>query len=488
MAGLVSPPSEDELSLLSPDELAAGVRLACSCRVLGAATVQTELADGVEAAVLQTGVMRAVERDRVDLPGARSAYGVAVDIGTTTVAAGLVDMRTGLEVAGGTAINPQTTAGHDVLTRVRHAADPARLQDLAEAIRGCVDALIEDVCLDVGASRKDVRDIVVAGNTAMTHLLLGTDVQGLGRAPYTPLDPAPAPIPALRLGWSAAPGAQVFCVPAVSAFVGGDIVAGLLAVGLPDGHDAAILVDMGTNGELVLSAGDRLWACSCAAGPAFEGMGISCGMRAAPGAIDEVSFEDDEFVVSTIGGRPAKGLCGSGVIDTTAALVTAGAVEPSGRFARNTDGRSWAPALRDGPRRVVLAQVHDTEVSFSQADVRQVQLAKGAIACGIHALLRESGRDADDISRLLVAGQFGHHVRTESLVTLGLIPLELRDRVEVVGNTSKSGAVMCLLSRRLRGDALTVANEVGHVELSTLPNFDRLLAAHMAFPERLAAG
>jgi uncharacterized 2Fe-2S/4Fe-4S cluster protein (DUF4445 family) len=211
-------------------------------------------------------------------------------------------------------------------------------------------------------------------------------------------------------------------------------------------------------------------------------------MRAAPGAIDEVSFEDDEFVLSTIAGRPAQGLCGSGVIDAAAALVTAGVVDPSGRFARDTDGKSWAPALRDGPRRLILAHTDDADVSFSQGDVRQVQLAKGAIACGIHALLHEAGRAADHVSRLLIAGQFGHHVRTESLVTLGLVPLELRDRVEIVGNTSKSGAVICLLSRRLRGEALNVASQVSHVELSTLPNFDRMLAAHMAFPERLAAG
>jgi uncharacterized 2Fe-2S/4Fe-4S cluster protein (DUF4445 family) len=277
----------------------------------------------------------------------------------------------------------------------------------------------------------------------------------------------------------------VYCVPAVSAFVGGDVVAGLLAVGLPDGDETALLVDMGTNGEIVLAVADQLWACSCAAGPAFEGMGITCGMRAAPGAIDEVRPTVDGFAVSTIGGRPAVGLCGSGVIDAAAALVAAGVVEASGRLVRDAEGMSWAPALRDGPRRLTLADQGGVEVSFTQGDVRQVQLAKGAIACGIAALLDEAGCDLEQVGRLLIAGQFGHHVRPESLVTLGLVPYELRDRVTSVGNTSKSGAVMCLLSRGLRAEALSVAREVRHVELSTLPNFDRMLAAHMAFPKRL---
>jgi len=322
----------------------------------------------------------------------------------------------------------------------------------------------------------------------MVHLLLDLEVRGLGRAPYEPTDAAPPPRPAAALGWAAHEGAEVFCVPAVSAFVGGDVVAGLLATGLPDHEHVGLLVDMGTNGEVVLGSRDGLWACSCAAGPAFEGMGISCGMRAAPGAIDVARVVDGVVSPETIGGREPLGLCGSGVIDVAAALLESGVVESSGRFARSGDGRPWAALVRDEPRRYVLSASGVREVSFSQGDVRQVQLAKGAIASGISALLAAAAVDARRVARLLIAGQFGHHVRRESLVALGLVPHELEDRLEVVGNTSKSGAVMCLLSRAQRTRAATVACGVRHVELSTLPRFERLLAEKMAFPAQASAG
>lgn len=486
LSGETSPPDADELVALTGRELREGVRLACRCRILGDVTlskgeVRLEIPD-----ILAAGATAAFDLD-VELASTGPAFGLAVDIGTTTVAAGLIDMRTGDELAAATAINPQTTIGHDVLTRVRYAAEPPHLAELAGLIRACVDGLIDEVCGASGAGRASIAEVVVAGNTAMTHLLLGTDVRGLGRAPYTPLDPAPLPVPASELGWSIGPEAQVACVPAVSAFVGGDVVAGLIAVGLPDDEGAALLVDMGTNGELVLCTGDGLWGCSCAAGPAFEGMGISCGMRAAAGAIDCVRFADDAFEITTIGGRTAAGLCGSGVIDAAASLAEAGVVQLSGRFVRDAAGAGWAASLRDDPRRFVLTGEGETEVAFSQGDVRQVQLAKGAIATGISALLDAAGIDEEAVDRLLIAGQFGHHVRKSSLVAIGLVPFALRDRVEVVGNTSKSGAIKCLLSRAERGRAATVARDVRHVELSTLPGFDRLLARNMAFPDAAPA-
>ncbi len=485
--GLVGAPTADERALLTEAELQRGVRLACRCRVLGAATVEIEETATVESDVLGAGVMGDFRRDRVPGDG-RPALGVAVDIGTTTVAVGLIDLRSGAELAAGTALNPQTAFGHDVLSRVRYAVQAEHRGELARVIRACVDRITGEACRDAAQRRDDIRRYVVAGNTAMTHLLLDLEVSGLGRAPYEPTAAAPPPRPAAALGWAASEGAEVFCVPAVSAFVGGDIVAGLLATGLPDRERIGLLVDMGTNGEVVLGSRDGLWACSCAAGPAFEGMGISCGMRAAPGAIDAARVVDGAVSPATIGGGQPLGLCGSGVIDVAAALLEAGVVEPSGRFARAAEGRPWAALLRDGPRRYVLSATGAREISFSQGDVRQVQLAKGAIASGIAALLGAAGIDARRVARLLIAGQFGHHVRRESLVALGLVPYELEDRVEVVGNTSKSGAVMCLLSRAQRARAATVAGGVRHVELSTLPRFERLLAEKMAFPSRGQAG
>jgi uncharacterized 2Fe-2S/4Fe-4S cluster protein (DUF4445 family) len=320
----------------------------------------------------------------------------------------------------------------------------------------------------------------------MTHLLLGIDPASLGRAPYVPTDPAPAPVSAASLGWSAAPGAEVFCVPAVSAFVGGDIVAGLLATGLPDAEQVTLFVDMGTNGEIVLGSRHGLWACSCAAGPAFEGMGISAGMRAEPGAIDGAHVEDGRIRVTTIGDAPARGLCGSGVIDVAAAMLAAGVIDESGRFARETSAAPWREALRATPTRFVLAENGAGEIAFTQRDVRQVQLAKGAVASGIRALLDAAGMSTADVQRVLIAGQFGHHVRRESLAALGLVPAALESRLEVAGNTSKSGAAMCLLSRAERVRTRTISGGVRHVELSTLPGFDRLLAESMAFPQPIS--
>lgn len=481
--GATSPATEEEHALLPAADLATGTRLACRCHAAGGSHIEVITDAPARAHILTHGRSAAVARDVRPSADGHPALGVAVDVGTTTVAAGLIDLRTGDELTASTAINPQSAVGHDVLTRIREAGDPARADHLAGIIRTCIDCLIAELCTQARVSPKAIVEVVVAGNTAMTHLLLGLDVRGLGRAPYRAADLEPSPCRAADLGWRLGREAQVAFLPAVSAFVGGDVVAGLLAVDLTAARENVLLVDMGTNGELLLAAEGRLWACSCAAGPAFEGMGISHGVRAGEGAIDGVTYTGGAFDVSTIGGVPAAGLCGSGVIDATAALLAAGVVAPSGRF-RATADAPWSSLLRQDPTRLVLSFGLRGEVSFSQGDVRQVQLAKGAIASGICALLDAAGLEAARVARLLIAGQFGHHVSVESLVALGLVPFELRDRVEVVGNTSKSGATMCLLSRRHRALAAEAAGDVRHIELSTLPGFDRLLARNMAFPAR----
>ena len=486
VSGKVSELTADELAHLSADEVAGGVRLACRARVHGNVTAETLDRTASRTAVLSGGSQRAFERDAFAAAEDEGRLGVAVDIGTTTIAVGLVDLVTGEELASATAVNPQTAYGHDVLTRVLHAAQPGGLLQLAAAVRGCVDVAIDEACSSAGATRREIRAIAVAANTVMTHLLLAIDPAGLGRAPYVPAEPAPAPVAAASLGWAAAPGTEVFCVPAVSAFVGGDIVAGLLATGLPDADELTLFVDMGTNGEIVLGSRDGLWACSCAAGPAFEGMGISAGMRAAPGAIDGARVVDGLVEVTTIGGEPARGLCGSGVIDVAAALLEAGVFAESGRFSRDTDDRPWGDQLLSGPPRFLLAQGDSGEIAFTQRDVRAVQLAKGAVASGIRALLDASGFTTADVRRVLIAGQFGHHVRRESLAALGLVPSELESRLEVAGNTSKSGAAMCLLSGVQRQRASVIAADITHIELSTLPGFDRLLAECMLFPQPIS--
>jgi len=472
-----------ERDFLSVEQIELGVRLACECYPLTDVQVAVGAGHREPSAVLGGGVTKQVTFDPAPAAPAPN-LGAAVDIGTTTIAVGLFALGSGEELGSATALNAQVAYGHDVLTRVRHAAEPSGLSELVDAARTSVGEALERALTDAGVSARELGAIVVAANTVMTHLVLGIDPSSLGRAPYTPKDPAPQPVLAADLGWPAAPGALASFVPAISAFVGGDIVAGLLATGLAEGEAIELLVDMGTNGEIVLGSRAGLWACSAAAGPAFEGMGISSGMRAAPGAIERVLVVDGDVRIETIAGEPAVGLCGSGVIDGAAALLGIGAVGASGRLQAPSPDAAWASRWRDDPKRVVLSDPGaEPEVAVNQKDIRQIQLAKGAVASGISALLDESGIAAEQIETVWIAGQFGHHVRHASLASLGLVPPELVDRIAVAGNTSRSGAALCLLSAEQAELARTLATDVVNVELSTRPGFDRLLADAMAFPK-----
>jgi uncharacterized 2Fe-2S/4Fe-4S cluster protein (DUF4445 family) len=328
----------------------------------------------------------------------------------------------------------------------------------------------------------------VAANATMTHLFLGVDPSGIGSSPYTPAFTASVTVPARTMGLSIAPFGLVYCLPAVSGYIGADIVAGLLASELDKSEKIALLIDIGTNGEIVLGSANGLHACSCAAGPALEGMNIGCGMRAAEGAIEQVHI-DDTVAVRTIGDKPAVGICGSGIIDAVAELVKVGALSRSGRFVRLTGEEepcSWHSRLQTkGSGRFVLCNAGTTggEIAVSQKDIRQVQLAKGAVLSGILSLTAQLGIQLADIDRVYIAGAFGHHVRKESLARLGVFPNECLDRVVLIGNSSKSGAMMTLLSRSNRAKAERLALQVSYVELSCYPGYDRLFADCLSFQE-----
>ena len=293
-------------------------------------------------------------------------------------------------------------------------------------------------------------------------------------------------VPARTLGLDIAPFGLVYCLPAVSGYIGADIVAGLLAAEMEQSARIALLIDIGTNGEIVLGSSMGLHACSCAAGPALEGMNIGCGMRAAEGAIEQVRI-DGELTVRTIGDAAAAGICGSGIIDAVAELVKAGAVAESGRFVRLTGNElplPWHSRLRsEGSGRFVLSESGGLEIAVSQKDIRQVQLAKGAILSGMLSLTAQLGIRLADIERIYIAGAFGHHVRKESLARLGVFPQECLERVVLIGNSSKSGAIMALLSREKRAQAERLARQVHYLELSCHPGYDRLFAESLSFPK-----
>ncbi|MCL4499123.1 MAG: ASKHA domain-containing protein, partial [Chloroflexi bacterium] len=319
---------------------------------------------------------------------------------------------------------------------------------------------------------------------ALDHL----DLYKLGSSPYAPVFTSDVRLDASDVDLHIAEFGLVYCLPSVSSYVGADIVAGLIATALYRSDERSLLIDIGTNGEIVLGSRDGLFACSCAAGPAFEGMNISSGMRASAGAVERVDIDGD-VSVRTVGDKPPIGLCGSGVIDAVAELIKVEVIERSGRLMKPTRGNGpgkWSDRFLtdNGLRRFVICDGDRTggTVAITQRDVRQVQLAKGAIRSGVLALMNRLDLDLNDVDHIYIAGAFGRHVRLESLARLGVFPESYLDKVELIGNSSKSGALLCLLSQSKRREASRVAEQVTYVELSCYPEYDRLFAECLAFP------
>jgi uncharacterized 2Fe-2S/4Fe-4S cluster protein (DUF4445 family) len=419
-------------------------------------------------------------------------YGAAIDIGTTTVVLSMIDMITGKELAVVSALNPQKEFGQDVLSRISHAkrGEPFLLE-LQKSIIDCVNDLLEKASQKASIDKKHIYEIAVAANTTMTHLFLSVNPESIGYAPYSPVLAGGIDVKAKSLGLDISPFGGVYCVPAISGYVGGDIVAGIIATGFYKKGEVALFIDIGTNGEIVLFDGCEMVACSCAAGPALEGVNISCGMRAASGAIYEAKIEDDVFV-RTIGDERPKGICGSGIVDLVAELLKVGFVEQSGRMLPPAEAQKIIRedlACRLIEKGTSIAFVvayggeHGDDVYITARDIRQVQLAKGAVWAGIRSLLKEKRLSPNDINRVYVAGAFGAHLRPQSLSRIGMIAAEWEERLVFAGNTSKAGALMCLLSRTMREEAERIARKVKCLELSTLEGFDRLFADSLRFPE-----
>ncbi len=409
---------------------------------------------------------------------------VAVDIGTTTVACTLVDLETGEELGQAADINPQTLYGSDVLSRIEHTMQNANgVQALQALIASCLDRLTAQMAEAAGISPINIYAFAVAANTTMLHLLLGVNPKSIAHAPYYPVLTDATVVPAHSLGLkNASADAVLCCLPSISAYIGADILAGIDISGIASANDNVLFIDIGTNGEIVLSQRGRLSACSCAAGPALEGMNISCGMRAAAGAIEQVQFGDDGFTVKTIGGAPPAGICGSGVLDIMATLLRHGAVDPSGRIASSLPAAFEAHVRPNGKTPAFILSGGDTPVEFTQSDIRQVQLAKGAILSGITALLQTAGLLAEDVDRVLIAGQFGSHLPQESLLSAGILPQDFKGKIQYIGNTSLTGAKLFLLDRSAGERMTRLAQAVSYMELSTYPGYTRLLMDCMKYP------
>ncbi len=433
--------------------------------------------------ILRTGeasVIRGGHATLAAIPGVGGPanLGLAIDIGTTTLVVALVDLDSGAELALASGLNPQANYGHDVLSRIRYASEPGGLRVLQCDLIERLNQLIAQVCARAGHRPADIHEAVLGGNTCMLHLAAGVDPSPLGRAPYQPALRGGHHVQAAELGLNIAGHGLVYLPPVISGFVGADITAGILATDLHRSAGTTLLIDIGTNGEMVLAADGELWATSTAAGPAFEGVNITCGMRAAPGAIDAVSVnEDGTWTLHTIGDAPAAGLCGSGLIDLASRLIDHGVIGKSGRFQR--DGAPPVGTWVEEAGRWSLRLSED--VVLSQNDVRQVQLAKAAIRAGLEVLLARAECSEADVDRVLVAGSFGYHLRADSLRGSGLLPAGLAAKVEAAGNTCKTGAVTLLTSTPARSELGEVAARVRAVELSEDSAFARRFVDHMTF-------
>ena len=421
-----------------------------------------------------------------------TCYGVALDIGTTTLAAYLLDLRTGKQIAVAAAINPQTRVGDDVISRISYCSQETDgLGNLQSAVAEEFNKLIGNLCETAGISRECVYEVTLAGNTCMTHLFLGIDPKNLAQAPYVPTVSQSLAVKAHDLGVKINPSGRVYVLPCIAGYVGADTVGVVLSTGMYEDDQLILAVDIGTNGEIVLGSKDRMLACSAAAGPAFEGAHIRFGMRAGPGAVDTAWLDQGDIRFSTVGEEKAAGICGSGLLDVIMCLVKAGIVDSSGRIVDPDEVPEAYSRLRDrlqtGERgnEFILATKEESSIGepvlIVQRDVRELQLAKGAIAAGIHTLMGRLGVCGKDLDRVVLAGAFGNYIRKESAIASGLLPDVPVTKVHSVGNAAGEGAKLSLISLDARNDADRIAACVEYVELTTDLGFQERFADALMF-------
>lgn len=412
--------------------------------------------------------------------------GVAVDLGTTKLAAYLIDLQSGEELAAAGAANPQISYGEDVISRLAYVRrNKFGAKKMAGLIRKALNDLIGELVEKAGMLREQIGDLVIVGNTAMTHLLLHLPVEQLALSPFVAATGGLITIKARDLDLHTAPGAEVMIPPIIGGFVGADAVAMIIASDLDRSKRITIGIDIGTNTEMALMRPDtgRMYALSCPSGPAFEGAHIGDGMRAAAGAIEAVKFDASHIILKTIDDAPPVGLCGSGIVDAVAELYRWHVINARGRFDANSERVREG---RNGPELVLAPAVGDNgtrDVVITQADVNEIQLAKGAIRAGLDVLLAETDTALEDVAAILVAGAFGSFLDLESALDMGLLPRFPNATYRQIGNAAVIGAQRALVSHAERGRLQTVVRQTEYIELTTHPRFRRLFALGMLFPQ-----
>jgi uncharacterized 2Fe-2S/4Fe-4S cluster protein (DUF4445 family) len=423
--------------------------------------------------------------------GNREVYGVALDVGTTTVAAALMELSNGTQLSVASRLNAQAIHGADTISRINFCStERDGLSELNRRIIGTVNDIVEELSDRAQVDPDDIWEMTVVGNTTMTHLFLAVSPKYLGFMPYTPVFRRPPRVNAARLGLKLNPSANVHVLPSIGSFVGADSVGVILTSGMRRTEATTMAVDIGTNGEILIGSNHRLLASSTAAGPALEGAEISCGMTAAPGAVERVMVEDGDLRFEVIGNRRPIGICGSGLVDLVAILVRHGVIDAGGRLLSADEmpypARDWFGQrilCKPEGNEFVIYRDGGRELRLTQRDIRKIQLAKAAIRAGIEILKTEIGVKNGDIDAVFLAGAFGNYINKESAVTIGLLPNFPLERIKPVGNAAGAGAKLALLSRQARLDAMEIANSTEHVEFGGSRAFQDAFADAMMFAQ-----
>jgi uncharacterized 2Fe-2S/4Fe-4S cluster protein (DUF4445 family) len=445
------PISAEDAAKLTEEQLTDGWRLAC--HIVADNDLTLEVAQWEEVILADSSSFAFKPKEEL---------GIAVDLGTTTIVAQLVDLRTAHVLAVESSLNPQAVHGGDIMSRVLHAIEPRGLAELRDLIRDKIRELIECLIRTAKTASHDVGRTLIVGNTVMHHLFSGMDVKSLSQYPFEPADVDSQVFTAEELGWNV--GGQVHFLPCIGSFVGSDVLVGILTTPLHRSHDLFALADLGTNGEIVVGNRERMLCASTAAGPAFEGARISMGMRAATGAVSHVHVQDGGLICHVLGGNAPRGICGSGLVDAVAAGLMLGQILPDGRLADGQD-----------------AMELQSPVQVTQQDIRELQLAKGAIATGLRLLLKQWGAGIDDLQQLYLAGAFGNYVNRASAKRIGLFDCPV-EKVHAAGNAALHGAKLALFINDDGIDLPAVRQTITHVPLAADPEFQNAFAEAMTFP------
>jgi uncharacterized 2Fe-2S/4Fe-4S cluster protein (DUF4445 family) len=420
-----------------------------------------------------------------------AGYGVAFDIGTTTVVAMLWNLTTGKELGAAACTNPQNEYGADVISRITYCDDdPQKFVNIRSKIIEGLNKLTSELTTKFNVDKDEILRVTVGGNTTMSHIFAGYPPASLARAPFSPMYTGTLQLKQEDLGLMVSEGAQITLLPNIAGHVGGDIVAGIVASRILDQKKLTLFLDIGTNGEIVLAGDGVAMTCSTAAGPAFEGATIRNGMRAAPGAIEKIQIKGGEVFIKTVDDAEPVGICGSGIIDVMAEMLGTGLINFKGRLASKEDLEKIHPEspladrlvnTQDGREFILVYKEGGEDIVVTQKDIREVQLAKGAVAAGISIMLKRMGKKTEDIHKIIIAGAFGNFIHKESAVAIGLIPSLSMNKIISAGNTAGAGVSMALMSDVEMERTKSIPNRVEHIELASCSDFQDEYMKALAF-------